>query len=156
MQIWSSRHITAFLAIWTLTTPLKVMLSLPRLEHSFIYAGLWSYLPGNPFSDSPLIVSAFYSAFMLPFYAPGLAVSWFVWRSSKDENLTRTRYFEINLMLVLIQTLLTLVIPCPMDYFLCIPTPTTGIMALFFVSRIVKEREMPWIDDEDDGRNRLD
>jgi hypothetical protein len=149
MQIWTSRRIAAFLSIWALATPFKVILYLSGLEYSLIYAGLWLYLPGgNPFSDSSLIFSGFISATMLPFYAPGLVVSYFAWRSSKDENLTRTRYFEINLMLVLIQTLLTLVIPCPMGNFLCIPTPTTGIIALFFVSRIVKEIEMPWKEDD--------
>lgn len=150
MKIWSPLRITAFLTIWALTTPFKVVLFRPRLDYSLIYAGLWSYMPGgNPFSDSPLILSGFVTASLLPFYAPALAVSWFVWQGSKNENLTRMRYFEINLMLVLIQTLLALIIPCMGDT-LCIPTPTTGIVALLFVSRIVKEIKVPWSEDNPD------
>lgn len=147
MRIWSPLRITAFLAIWALVTPVKVMLYLPRLHHSLIYAGLWSYLPGNPLSESPLIVSVLYTAFILPFYAPGLAVSWFAWRSAKNENLTRGGYFRVNLLLVVIQALLALIIPCPTEYYLCVPTPTTGVVALLFVSRIVKETKVPWSDD---------
>lgn len=71
-------------------------------------------------------------------------MSWYAWRSAKDENLTRGGYFQVNLLLVIIQTLLALIIPCPIEFYLCVPTPTTGIVALFFVSRIVKEIKAPW------------
>lgn len=145
MRIWSSTRITVFLAIWALASPVKVILYPTRLDLSVIYAGLWQYFPGgNPFSDSPIILSPLATAIMLPFYAPGLAVSWYAWRSAKDENLTRGRYFEFNLVLTITQALLALVIPCPTEFYLCIPTPTTGVVALFFTSRIVKEIEVPW------------
>ena len=149
MRIWSPLRITAFLAVWALAIPVKVMLYLPRLEFSLIYAGLWLYLPsGNPFSESPFVLSPIVIVSMLPFCVPGLAVSWFAWRSAKDENLTRGRYFQVNLLLVVIQALLALVIPCPTEFYLCVPTPTTGIVALLFVSRIVKEIKVPWSDDD--------
>ena len=85
---------------------------------------------------------------MLPFCVPGLAVSWCAWRSAKNENLIRGGYFQVNLLLVVIQALLALVIPCPTEFYLCVPTPTTGIVALLFVSRIVKEIKVPWSDDD--------
>ena len=149
MRIWSPLRVTAFLAIWALVTPVKVMLYLPRLELSLIYAGLWLYLPaGNPLSDSPFVLSPIVIMSMLPFCVPGLAVSWYAWRSAKNENLTRGGYFQVNVLLVVIQTLLALIIPCPTEFYLCVPTPTTGIVALLFVSRIVKEIKVPWSDDD--------
>lgn len=141
-------RITAFLVIWALVIPFKVIVYITRPELTIYYAGLWTFLPGgNPISESPLIVDAFISALSLPFYAPGLAVAWFVWHSSKDENLTRGRYIERIMMIVLIQTVLAMIIPCPMSDVLCLPTPTTGIIALLFVSRIVKDINTPWVDD---------
>jgi hypothetical protein len=149
MRIWSPLRVTAFLAIWALVTPVKVMLYPPRLDLSVIYAGLWLYLPGgNPFSESPFVLSPIVIVSMLPFCVPGFAVSWYAWRSAKDENLTRGGYFQVNLLLVVIQALLALAIPCPTEFYLCVPTPTTGIVALLFVSRIVKEIEGPWSESE--------
>jgi hypothetical protein len=131
------------------------MLYPPRLEFSLIYAGLWLYLPnGNPLSDSPFVLSPLTTAIMLPFYAPGLAVSWFAWRSAKNENLTRGGYFQVNLLLVIIQTFLSLIILCPTEFYLCVPTPTTGIVALFFASRIVKEIKVPWSDDDNPANRK--
>jgi hypothetical protein len=149
MPIWSTNRIIAFLAIWALVIPFKLMLRLNQLRLSIIYAGLWSYLGGaNPYSDSPLIVSGLFTVFMLPFYAPGLASAWLVWYGSKNENLTRQRFIETNVMLILIQALLAMIIPCVMADTLCIPTPTTGIVALFFVSKVVKEIEVPWSEND--------
>ncbi len=149
MTMWSPLRITAFLASWALVVPFKIMLRLSRLDHSILYAGLWSYIGGsNPFSSSPLIVSALNTAFNFPFYLPGLLVASFVWRSSMNENLTRSRYFEVIGMLILVQGLLAMVIPCVMEDTLCIPTPTTGLLALPFVSRIVKDVKKPWSEDE--------
>ncbi len=152
MSIWSSNRIVAFLTIWALVIPFKLMLRLNLLNFSIVYAGLWSYLGGaNPFSDSPLIVSIYHTVFQLPFYAPGLASAWLVWYGSKDENLTRQRFIEINVMLILIQALLAMIIPCVGPDYLCIPTPTTGIVALFFVSKVIKEIKSPWSENDEDG-----
>ncbi|MFW9843595.1 MAG: hypothetical protein ACFFEV_03385 [Candidatus Thorarchaeota archaeon] len=149
MSFWSPNRIVAFLTLWALVVPFKLMLRLNLLHFSIIYAGLWSYLGGtNPFLDSPLIVSILNAAFMLPFYTPGLASAWLVWYNSKNENLTRQRYIEFNVMLTLIQTLLAMIIPCVMADTLCIPTPTTGIVAIFFVSKVIKEIKVPWSDND--------
>jgi len=149
MPIWSTNRIIAFLTIWALVIPFKLMLRLNLLNFSIIYAGLWSYLGGaNPYSDSPLIVSVLSTVFMLPFYAPGLASAWLVWYGSKNENLTRQRFIETNVMLILIQLVLAMIIPCVSPDYLCIPTPTTGIVALFFVSKVVKEIEVPWSEND--------
>ncbi len=149
MPIWSPNRIIAFLAIWALVIPFKLMLHLNQLGYSIIYAGLWSYLgAANPFSDSPLVVSVLNTAFQFPFYAPGLASAWLVWYGSKDENLTRQRFIEVNVMLIVIQALLAMIIPCVMAAVVCIPTPTTGIVALFFVSKVVKEIEVPWSEND--------
>ena len=149
MPIWSPNRIIAFLTIWALVIPFKLMLRLNQLRLSIIYAGLWSYLGGaNPYSDSPLIVSGLYTVFMLPFYTPGLASAWLVWYGSKNENLTKQRFIETNVMLILIQALLAMIIPCVLADTLCIPTPTTGIVALFFVSKVVKEIKVPWSEND--------
>ena len=153
MTIWSPRRITAFLVSWALVMPFKIMLRLSRLDHSIIYAGLWSYLGGsNPFSSYPLIVSVLYTAFNFPFYLPGLLVASFVWQSSTNENITRPRYFNIIMILIFAQGLLAMVIPCVGGGVetLCIPTPTTGLIALPFVSKVVKDIEKPWSEDESD------
>jgi hypothetical protein len=110
-----------------------------------MYAGLWSYLPGgNPFSESALIISPYFTLSLLPFYAPGLALAWFVWKWSKDDNMTRSRYFERVMMIVLIQAVLALILLLVVQARLCIPTPTTGLVALLFVSKIVKDIDTPW------------
>ena len=152
MTIWSPRKITVFLSIWALVVPFKLMLYLPRLDHSIEYTGLWSYLGGsNPFSSSPLIVSVLNTAFNFPFYLPGLLVALFVWQSSLNENTTRPRYFNIIMILIFAQGLLAMVIPCVGEGMLCIPTPTTGLLALPFVSKVVKDIERPWSVDESDS-----
>ncbi|MHA2322154.1 MAG: hypothetical protein ACXACG_10920 [Candidatus Thorarchaeota archaeon] len=146
--IWSPESITVFLTVWALVTPIKVYLypGIPILN--YFYAGLWSYLPGNPFSDSPFIVDPLVSLFFLPFYAPGLAIAWFVLHSSKNESSTRGRYFERIILLILVQAILALLIPCPVgEPVWCIPTPTTGLVALLFASRIVKDIDTPWSED---------
>ncbi len=148
-SFWSTGRITVFLTVWALVIPFKIMINLSRLSSSIIYAGLWSYLGGaNPFSESPLIVSFLNTAFQLPFYAPGLASAWLVWHGSKDENLTRMRYIEITVMLILIQVILSMIIPCVMADTLCIPTPTTGLVALLFGSKVVKDIEGPWSEND--------
>ncbi|MFW9786170.1 MAG: hypothetical protein ACFFE2_12535 [Candidatus Thorarchaeota archaeon] len=145
MEIWSTQRIVTLLTIWAVVIPFKINVYLPRLDYSIMYAGLWSYLPrGNPFSDSPFIVSLYFTASLLPFYAPGLAVAWYVWKWSRDENMTRGRYFERLLLIVILQTILAMIIPCPMDVSLCVPTPTTGLIALLFSHRIVIKIEEPW------------
>lgn len=147
MSFWTPTRITGFLSVWALVVPFKVYLHPHHLGRSYCYAALWVYLPNNPLYDSPFIVDLFAIAFFFPFYVPALAIAWFVWHSSKSEDLTRGRYIERIIMLVIVQTVLAFIIPCPSDEILCLPMPTTGFVALFFVSRIVTEIESPWRDD---------
>ena len=148
MSIWSQKRVTAFLHIWNLLMPLKIILSTSSLNLSFIiYAGVWGYLPNNPFTDSPLIISVFYALFMFPFYIPGIIIASFVWNSFKNPNLTRYRYIETILVLQIVYILVIwILIPCPISTHppLCIPVPSSGLVALLFVSKVVKDIKVPW------------
>lgn len=153
MPFWTPRRMTAFLTIWTLVIPLKVIIAFPsRLVHvSAIYASLWAYIPGNPFYSSALVFDVLYTTFMIPFWFPGIAVAWFVWHASKDGNMTRRRYVEIVVALQLIHLLIVWILfPCPISFtpHLCAPTSITGLLALPFVSRIVKDIDSPWTDND--------
>lgn len=146
MSFWTPNRIVVFLSIWALIIPFVFIIKLDiSLRFSYIYAGIWSYLGGsNPFSDQPLIISPLGAAFNLPFYAPGLVSAWLVWYSSKNETITKQRYIEFNALLILIQAILSTILSLNIDMALCIPTPTTGIVAIIFVSKVVKEIKDPW------------
>jgi hypothetical protein len=146
MSFWTPNRIVVFLSFWALIIPFVFIIRLDiSLRFSHIYAGLWSYLgSGNPFSDQPLTISPLVAAFSLPFYAPGLASAWLVWYSSKNETITKQRYIEFNAMLILIQAILSTTLALNFGAALCIPTPTTGIVAIIFVSKVVKEIRDPW------------
>jgi len=142
--IWSPKRITVFLHIWNLLAPLKIIITSSPI---FIYAGVWGYLPSNQFTDSPLVLSLFYAAFMFPFYAPGIIIASYVWGCFKNPNLTRYRYSNNVLMLQVVYILLIWVlIPCPFSTTapLCLPVPSTGFVALLFTSKVVKKIDSPW------------
>jgi hypothetical protein len=120
-----------------------------------IYAALWGYIPGPlpPMYniEGPLIINGYYFGFMFPYYAPGLVITWFVWRASSDSNMTKRNYYERIIALQLLHTsILWLFFPCPISFslVLCIPTAITGILALPFASRVVKEVDSLWDDSE--------
>lgn len=127
-------------------TPFKVIYMSARIGFSlFIYAGLWFYQqPGGARYLSAPILLVIYAVLMFPFYAPGLAMAGLVWHGSRDGHFTRVQYYGLVVMLYVIQILLTFILPCPNINALCIPTPTTGIVALFLISRVVKEPTVPW------------
>ena len=146
MSTWSPLRVTVFLQLWNLLMPLKFVFT----SSSFvIYAGLWTYLPNNPFSISPFIVSLSYAGFMFPFYLPGIVIASYVWHCFKNTELTRYDYISrIMIMQVIYVLLIWILIPCPISThaLLCIPVPSTGIVALLFTSRVIRTLDTPWID----------
>jgi hypothetical protein len=134
-----------FLTIWALVTPFKVIYLSGRIGFAItIYAGLWYlHYPGMLLLLSETY-STLYAILMLPFCAPGLAMAGLVWHESRDEHFTRLQYYGLIVILYVLQILLTFVLPCMNSRALCVPTPTTGIVALFFISRVVKEPTVPW------------
>jgi len=145
--LWSPTRTTVFLHIWNLLTPLKIILSTSGNLNIIIYAGLWSYLPGNPYSTSPIVVSILLTLFMFPFYSPGIIVATYVWRGFKNPNLSRYTYLEQVLLLQVVYILIIWIfIPCPISAnpLLCIPVPSTGIMALLLASKVVRKLDSPW------------
>lgn len=145
--IWSQNRVTVFLHIWNLLMPLKIILASSG-SLSFIYAGLWMYSRGgNPFSEAPFLLSIFYAGFMFPFYIPGIIIASYVWNGFKNPNLTRQRYLQVITLLQIVYLLLLWVVPpCPFSTtpLLCIPVPSTGFVALVFVSKVVKKLDSPW------------
>ncbi|MGY5859979.1 MAG: hypothetical protein RTU63_11470 [Candidatus Thorarchaeota archaeon] len=150
--MWSPKRVVAFLHIWNLLAPLKIILNTYSQNPSFIiYAGAWGYIPNNPFTESPIIISLFYAVFMFPFYIPGIVIASFVWNSFNNPNLTRNRYLEIIVVLEVVYILLVwILIPCPVSTHppLCIPVPSTGLVALLFVSKVVKKLDSPWVESD--------
>lgn len=69
MPFWTPGRITAFLTIWTLVIPLKVIVAFGGrlVSVTGIYAGLWAYVPSNPFYSSALVFDVLYTSFMIPF-----------------------------------------------------------------------------------------
>jgi hypothetical protein len=146
VTFWIPRRSIVFLTVWALVTPFKVIYMSARIGFSlFIYAGLWFYQqPGGARYLSAPILLVMYAVLMFPFYAPGLAMAGLVWHGSRDGHFTRVQYYGLVVMLYVIQILLTFIIPCPNINALCIPAPTTGIVALFLISRVVKEPAVAW------------
>ncbi|MFQ5884201.1 MAG: hypothetical protein ACE5IO_03780 [Thermoplasmata archaeon] len=150
MSVWSPRRIGAFLVAWSVILPLQTQVAFPGRSLSFVvYAALWGYFPGGtpPYIEGPLVIGVFYTAFMIPYYAPGLAVAWFAWRGAMDSSLTRGRFIQTVIAIQLVHILVVwFLLPCPISLtpHLCIPSPTTGIVALAFTSKVVKEIDEPW------------
>jgi len=131
--------------------PLKIILSTAPVRLGYVYAGLWGYLPNNLFTESPIVISLFYAAFMFPFYIPGIIIASFVWNGFKNPKLTKYRYTNIVMILQVVYILLIWVlIPCPYSTTapLCIPVPSTGFAALLFTSKVVKEFKSPWSEND--------
>jgi len=148
--IWFPKSVVAFLHIWNLLAPLKITITSSAI---FIYAGVWGYTHTNPFTHSPLLISVVYAAFMLPFYASGIVIASYVWRGFKDPNLTRYRYIEVILILQTIYiAIIWILLPCPFsaDTILCIPIPSTGIIALLFASKVIEKLDSPWTEPDSD------
>jgi len=152
LEITSSpKRVTAFLHIWNLLSPLRLTFTSVQL---FVYAGAWTYIPNNPFSDYPLVISPFVMGFMFPFYALGIIIASFVWRCFENPNMTRYRYIEAILVLQIVYILVIWIfIPCPISTrpVLCIPVPSTGLVALLFVSKVVKKLDSPWTEPDSEG-----
>ncbi len=144
MTFWSPRRSIVLLTVWALVTPFKVIYMSLRIGFVItIYAGLWFYTPGIFLPSSP-VYSILYTVLMFPFYAPGLAMAGLVWHGSRDKHFTRLQYYGLVVMFYVLQILLTFILPCPNINALCFPTPTTGLPALFLISRVVKEPTVPW------------
>jgi hypothetical protein len=147
VTFWSLRRSVVFLTIWALVTPFKVILiDFHRQFSIIIYAGTWMYVTGRaPDSNSPLLISVGYAFSVLPFYATGLIMAGLMWHGSRDEHFTRQQYYGLVVTLLAIQTLLAIIIPCPISsggIVYCFPT--TALPALFLISRVVKQPTVPW------------
>jgi hypothetical protein len=159
VSIWTPNRIGVFLVICNMLIPFRINLTFitsVRFSISYvIYAALWGYIPGPlpPMYniEGPLIINGYYFGFMFPFYAPGLVIAWFVWRTSSDSNMTKRNYYERIISLQLFHTLIVwYLFPCPISFslVLCLPTAITGILALPFASKVVKEVDSLWDDSE--------
>ncbi|MGD9380887.1 MAG: hypothetical protein PVI03_00410, partial [Candidatus Thorarchaeota archaeon] len=73
-----------------------------------------------------------------------------VWRWAQKGNLTKSQYIERVLLLQIVYLIFVwLFFPCPYSsgsVITCVPTPTTGLFALPFVTRVVREISSPWQD----------
>jgi hypothetical protein len=146
---WSPGRSTVLLTIWALLTPYRVNLTpLPWAPPPWgfdvvIYAGLWGYNTAlNPIFG--IYINPLYSFIGLVFCAPGLIMAWLVWQGTREEHRPRLQYYEMVVLLYVIQILLTFILPCPNIRTLCIPVPTTGIVALYLISRVVEDPEAAW------------
>jgi hypothetical protein len=152
MPFWSHRRIGLFLMVWSVITPFYAVIPLEQISSSLFYAALWAYIPiGNPFSLTPFVLDISIPIFFLPLYAPGLVVAWLAWKGAVERNLERGRFVEEVLLLQVIQVLaIWLILPCPISNhpFLCLPVPTTGLVALLFRSKVVEEITVPWIEQD--------
>lgn len=150
---WSHTRIGLFLVTWNIMTPFYVVIPLNRISSSLFYAALWAYIPpSNPLSPTPLVLNILYTLSFLPFYATGFVIAWLAWKGAVQRNIEKGRFVQEVLILQWIHILIIwLIIPCPISShpFLCLPTPTTGLMALMFRSKVVEEITTPWI--EQDG-----
>jgi hypothetical protein len=136
------------LTIWAFIMPVKVALIESYIGvNAILYTGLYPYQSAGINSLEYPLSMIMYIVIMLPFCAPGFIMAGLVWHGSRDEHKTRLQYYGLVVMLLVIQTLLVMIIPCPISsrsIVLCFPTPTTGFLALFLISRIVKEPVVAW------------
>jgi hypothetical protein len=141
-----------FLTTWNLASPFYTVIPFEHLNLSLFYAALWAYLPGgNPFSPSPFIFGVLYTVLNLPFYTPGFVVAWLAWKGAIERNLTRGRYVEVVILLQVIHVLIVwFILPCPISSspHLCLPIPTTGLVALLFRSKVAEEITTPWTEQD--------
>ncbi len=152
MAIWSHGRIGLFLTIWNLLSPFYIVIPLDRLERSILYAPLWAYMPpSNPFSPTPFVFDIRIPLSFLPLYAPGLVIAWLAWIGAVKRNIDRGRFVQEVLLLQVIYVLIVwLIIPCPISTHsnLCLPIPTTGLVALLFKSKVVEDITTPWIEQD--------
>jgi len=149
--VWSQKQVTALIHIWNILSPLKLIFTASSF---YFYAGAWVYISPNPFHADPFGISPFVILFMFPFYVPGIIIGSYVWRCFKNPNLTRYKYIETIIVLQIIYILVIwILIPCPIstDPPLCIPVPSTGLVALLFVSKVVKKLDSPWTEPDSEG-----
>jgi len=149
--IWSPLRMAVLITIWSVVTPFRVQITQTSHSlHLLIYAGAWGYGRVSPFTDSPLVIDAIYTYAMLPYYSIGLVIAYYVWRWAQKGNLTKMQYIERVLLLQLVHIIFVWIFfPCPYSsgsVITCIPTPTTGIFALPFVTKAVREISSPWQD----------
>lgn len=156
--IWTPIRMAAFIGIWSLLTPFRIQIVYTYVEElhlnssrMYIWAGAWGSGSVTPWNQSPLVLDLFYTFAMLPYYSLGLAIAWLVWRWARDGNLTKSQYIERILLLQVAYVIFVwLLFPCPYSsplsssWSTCIPTPTSGIVALPFVTKVVKEVSSPW------------
>ncbi|MHA2081617.1 MAG: hypothetical protein ACW99H_10785 [Candidatus Thorarchaeota archaeon] len=147
--IWSPLRMAVLVAIWSLVTPFRIQIThTSRSSILHIWAGAWGYGRVVPWTDSSLVFDLLYTWFMFPYYSIGLVIGYLVWRWAQEGNLTKMQYIERVLLLQLAHVIFVLLLfPCPYSFgsvIICVPTPTTGIFALPFVTRVVKEISSPW------------
>jgi hypothetical protein len=149
--IWSPLRMAVLIAIWSLVTPFRIQIThTGRSSILLIWAGAWGYGRLLPWTDSPLVFDLLYTWFMFPYYSVGLVIAYQVWRWAQKGDLTKMQYIDRVLLLQLAHVIFVLLLfPCPYSstittVHICIPTPTTGIFALPFVARVVKEISSPW------------
>ena len=149
MPFWSPRRIGVFLVIWTFLWPLYIVIIFQTSSTSlYSTAVLWGYLPGNPFSNSPLVIDILWTFTMVPFSIPALLVAYFSYRSIKYQTIDRVVYGLILVMIqILHMALILVVMPCIISTSptLCLPVPMTGFVALPFAIKL-KRLGAPWKD----------
>ncbi len=149
--IWTPLRMAVLISMWSLVTPFRVQITqTSRSVILNIYAGAWGYGRVTPWTDSPLVIDLFYTYAVLPYYSIGFVIAYLVWRWAQKGDLTKMQYIERVLLLQLAHVIFVLILfPCPYSFgsvITCVPTPTTGLFALPFVSKVVREISSPWQD----------
>jgi hypothetical protein len=153
--IWTPLRMAALISIWSLVTPFRIQITQTSGTPSVIleiWAGAWGYGSVTPWARPPhhIVFDAIYTYAMFPYYSIGLAIAYLVWRWAQKGNLTKGQYIDRVLLLQLAHVLLVLILfPCPYSsasVITCVPTPTTGLFALPFVNKVVREISSPWQD----------
>lgn len=149
--IWTPLRIAVSISIWSLVTPFRVQITqTSRSAILLIYAGAWGYGRVTPWTDLPLTIDAIYTYAMFPYFSIGLAIAYLVWRWAQKGDLTKMQYIERVLLLQLAHVIFVLILfPCPYSsgsVITCLPTPTAGLFALPFVTKVVREISSPWQD----------
>ncbi len=148
---WTPLRMAALISIWSLVTPFRVQITqTSRSMILDIYAGAWAYGRVVPWVDSPLVLDLFYTYTVFPYYSIGILIAYLVWKWAQKGDLTKMQYIDRVLLLQLAHVIFVLILfPCPYSshsIITCFPTPTTGIFALPFVFRVVREISSPWQD----------
>ncbi|MFW9889201.1 MAG: hypothetical protein ACFFER_13530 [Candidatus Thorarchaeota archaeon] len=157
--IWTPLRMAALISIWSLVTPFRVQITqlsgmglIPSSVILEIWAGAWGYGSVTPWARPPhhIVIDPIYTYAMFPYYSIGLAIAYLVWRWAQKGDLTKMQYIDRVLLLQLAHVLFVLILfPCPYSsgsVITCVPTPTTGLFAIPFVKRVVREISLPWQD----------